>query len=191
MNMFVPRSPQCLLTDKHVIQLLRIHIKKIRVPLHILDANSSIQIFESRNRRIGLKWLHKSKLVEIARRNDPCIFIGSENGFDEVGGEFSLSLSVVYATIYGGSCIALETAASAFGAEMYIYGEEGTSACSVLANNLPLRDEGLAACCPGLISGIDTAGVVLECWAGKDFSSLESGSWIGFEEADERGFVEI
>ena len=53
-------------TDEHMIELLRITIKQIRISFERIDLRNFIQILEARNGCVLLKRCDKGKFVEIA-----------------------------------------------------------------------------------------------------------------------------
>lgn len=76
---------------------------------------------------------------------------------------------------------------------MHIHSEERIRALAIRADNLPLRNERLAASSPGLVSGVDAAGVELEGWARKNFVCIEGATWVicGLSKAEERRVVQV
>ena len=70
--------------DVHVIELLRVHVEDVAVPLRRVDAAQNVEILQARARRKGFERRDEGELVEVARCDDRCPGVVRENVRDEV-----------------------------------------------------------------------------------------------------------
>lgn len=78
---------------KHVVELLRIHVEQIGIPLNLVGSHHGIQVLEARNIGILAQGLHKGKLIKVACRHDAGVLVLGKDSL------FSL-VSVALVTAY-------------------------------------------------------------------------------------------
>lgn len=70
--------------DKHVVQLLAIHVKQIRVPLQLTDPSHVIHVLQSGPGFECLQGLYVYEFVEVTARNDGSVGIFPEDLRNEI-----------------------------------------------------------------------------------------------------------
>lgn len=90
------RSPRNGVRHKHVVQLLAVHVKSVRVSLLLVNAHHGIHILESGNGYIFLERLDKGEFVKVAGRDDLCVLVFGQNLLRRVSRLSSCRILVCY-----------------------------------------------------------------------------------------------
>lgn len=114
---------------------------------------------------------------------------------------------LTYASVDWRSGVAVQTAASTLGSEVDVDGEEHIRLLSrwarrtwgtrlglfilLLLNDLPHRDERLAAGGPSLVGRLDTSRVELERGSSKNLVSIQGATRVALVQADQIGPVQV
>ena len=126
-NMYVLISWECpgdLLRNVHVVELLAVHIEDVGIPLCLWDISRHIEVDQARILRKHLQRFHKRELVKIARGDDTCVGVVSQDLGDERGGDVRLCSPLINTLIDRWAGITLDGGATSFRPQMDVDSEE-------------------------------------------------------------------